>query len=361
MPATSAAPRPNLKLGQEPTFWKQYSPRGEGPFSGAASVLLHVVVLLLLIVGGIWFFDSADSDSSKPPQIDVVEIEGEGGGLGGLAVGPGKLDAGPAGRTEGAPHAKAGQRPMDGGKVDDFKFKDLPKKDLEMPIDDDLPLDDKGDVFARLDRERVRGEKILASQTTGGDATPGFKGGDKSGTAGGAGGKKGPGLGNNKGPGRGNSPTGSVLTDQRRRELRWKILASEDGETHVKKLQALKVILLVPLRSKPGFALRFDLSKPTLVRHEVKAADDSGKVRWKNDNQKEMAALVKVLNLPEVPPFTVIYLPSDLEADMARRELAYQGRQENEIHQTVWDVRQRDGGFDNEPYIVQQFLRPGAK
>jgi hypothetical protein len=124
----------------------------------------------------------------------------------------------------------------------------------------------------------------------------------------------------------------------------------------------LQVTLLVPLlKTKPGYMMRFDLSKPTLVGELVAAADDSNKVRWKNANAEEMVTLAKVLNLPEIPHFTVIYLPSGLEADMARKELAFEGRPESEILKTVWDVRERDGAYENEPYIVKQLPKPGAR
>jgi hypothetical protein len=368
--STAAPQRPNSKLPTEPTLWKRYSPSGEFPLASITSLVLHTVVVLAIVVCSLLAMELFNDDASKPPKMDLVEIEGEGGGgLGGIAVGPGKLDKGPPGRTEGAPDAQGAGKSVQGDKpapsIGDLNLK-VPINDLKMPGEvPDGPIVEDGDVWVRLDRERVQGEKILQSS---GDVTPGkdkdrpgFKGGEKDGQPGGAGGKKGPGLGSGKGAGKGNSPTGVIFTDQRRRELRWKILASDDGDVHLKKLQALRVILMVPLRSKPGMALRYDLSGPTLVPMEVKAADDNNKVRWKNDNQAEMVALQKVLRLKETPPFTVIYLPSDLEADMAKRELAYKGLQENQIQQTVWDVRQRDGVYDNEPTIVAQDVRAAGK
>jgi hypothetical protein len=66
-------------------------------------------------------------------------------------------------------------------------------------------------------------------------------------------------------------------------------------------------------------------------------------------------------NLRETPQFTVIYLPSGLEADMARKELAYEGRRESDILQTVWDVRERDGAYENEPYIVKQYPKAAVR
>jgi hypothetical protein len=350
MSSSSTTTRAATAKTSQPSFWKHYSPRGECPISFAGSVLLHALVPLAVVFVVVWG-TGVDGEKSKPVQMDVVEIEGLGGGLGGDSVGIGKLDTGKAGRTEGASNTVA-PKGSPNLKIDDIKLRDLPKVDIALPTWEDSLEAKDGNILAYLERERKLGEQIIASEARAAATKPG-----------GTGGPKGQGLGNNPkgGPAKGNSPTGSVLTDQRRRELRWKILASEDGDVHLKKLQALRVVLVLPLRSRPGFALRYDLSKPMVKGEEMRFTDDSNKVRWQNSDPKEMLALAKVLRLKEVPPVSLIYLPSELEADMARRELAYQGRQENEIKETVWDVRERDGGFENEPYIVQQFLRAGVK
>ena len=74
-----------------------------------------------------------------------------------------------------------------------------------------------------------------------------------------------------------------------------------------------------------------------------------------------MIPLAKALKLKEAPTVLVIVLPPELEADMARRELDHDGRLEHEIQQTIWDLKEREGAFDNEPYIVEQILRPGFR
>jgi hypothetical protein len=365
-PAT--APSENRTANTEPTLWQRYSPHGELPLASTASLLAHAFAILALIALSVWWFAGDGNEENKPPRMDLVEIEGEGGGLGGLSVGPGKNSSGPPGKAEGAQYAKGGGKKTP-DKVADTKIKDLPQVDnLKVGESPGGPVVDQSDVFAKLDREAALGAKYLQSAddgSTGDGQRPGFKGGDKNSPPGGAGGKKGPGaglgVGSGKGPGEGSSKTGSVFSKQRKREWRWKINASDDGWVHLKKLQALKVTLLVPLKSKPGFMLRYDLSGSSVVPKEVRAADDDQKVRWKNDHAVQMVALAKVLGLKEVPPFTVIYLPSDLEDDMARRELAYKGRSEHEIAETIWDLRERDGVYDNEPYIVSQKLKSGVK
>jgi len=349
MSTTSTAPRPKSSKASQPSFWKRYSPHGECPISFVGSVLLHLLVPLAVVLLMVWG-PGKDGENSKPPPMDVVEIEGEGGGLGGIGVGPGSLDAGKPKRTEGASKITA-QGSTLGSKIDEFKLKELPKIDLSMPAWEDSVEAKDGDILAYLERERSLAEKILASQSNDSPAKPG-----------GAGGLKGPGLGAGKGPGKGTSSKGPVLTEQQRHSLRWKIYASYSGEEHLKKLQALKMTLVIPLASQPGRALKYDLSKSTLQPQLFRFAPDEGKMCWINKNPTEMASLAKELKLPEVPICTIIYVPSALEADMARRELAYDGRLEHEIEETSWDVHKRkDGSYETTPYIVKQTLRPGVK
>jgi hypothetical protein len=334
------------------------------------AMLVHVgpfVILGVLAYFGISFFGSGGSDSAKPPAMDVVALDPEGGGglltgtVGAKGLGG---NSGPPNKRESAGQGNPGNPRTGDFETKDIKFNELKQKDFDKIGEAPDPSEGPGDVFGRLDREQVLGKKIMESDA--GTGPPGGTGiGSKGGAAdkgkgGGTGGGVGIGSGNKKGPGVGTG-AGGPLTDQRRRELRWQILASPNGEVHLKKLQAMQVILLVPLQKQPGFMLRYDLSKPTLVGERVRAEDDSRKVRWKNANHEEMVTLAKVLDLPETPPFTVIYLPSALEADMARKELAYEGRPESDIQKTVWDIRERDGAYENEPYIVKQYPRPGAR
>jgi hypothetical protein len=343
---SSTTTRPAGAHASQTSFWKRYSAHSECPVSFASSVLLHVLILglvVLVIVG-----PGRDGENSKPPQMDMVEIEGEGGGLGGTSAGPGSLNSGTPSRTEG-PSNNTPQPLAASTKIPDYKLKDLPKLDLTMPAWDDSADAKDGDILAYLERERTLGEKILANESNNSTAKPGGGGG-------GAGGPKGSGLGNKKGLGKGNSPTGGVLTEQQRHSLRWKIIASYDGKEHLRKLQALKAILVIPLAGQPGKALRFDLAKPTPAPELVKFQLDDQKVRWYNESRIELGTLAQELKLPEVPRVAIIYLPPAMEADMARRELAHQGAQENEIEQTVWDIRLIDGSYENTPHIVEQRL-----
>src|SRR5579862_2326343 len=135
MPSSSTSTRAATGNASQPSFWKHYSPRGECPISFAGSVLLHALVPLAIVLLVVWG-PGRDSENSKPPQMDVVEIEGGGGGLGGNSVGPGKLDSGKPGRSEVASNTVAPQSAPN-VKIDDIKMKDLPTLDIAMPTWED--------------------------------------------------------------------------------------------------------------------------------------------------------------------------------------------------------------------------------
>jgi hypothetical protein len=372
MAAATTTERKTSQPVIEPSIWKRFSPRGECPISIASSFLLHVGVLALIIAWILWNLGDLGNTSSRPPEMDIVEIEGEGGGLGGKSMGSGALDTGIPGRREGAENVKEMKRNQPGALIPkDSELAKLPNLELDPPPaqPDETPPVKDGNPWYELDVQRKLNEKMLDQENKKqvGQVGAGMKNGDTNAAPGGAGGLKGPGVGKNKAgkEGKGQSLTGQILNTQRRRELRWNIrVASTDADVHLKKLQALKAILIVPLQSQPGYALKFDLSKPTIGAGEkVRAEDDFGKVRWSSKGELSpiaAASLAKALKLPEVPSFTVIYLPKSIEDAMAERELNFMGRQEHEILQTIWDVRQRDGVYENEPYIVQQTPR-GAK
>jgi hypothetical protein len=367
MPPSATSTTPKRGAPTEPTFWQRYSPSGECPLSVAGSVFVHIgffVLLVVLAYFGFNLFGAEATDFAKPPQMDAVEIEGGGGRPEGVAQGKGLDGSGPSMKRE-SPGLGAGNPRTGDFQPKDFKYKDVGPKDFDkVGTEPNPPIASDGDVWAKLDDEQKRGKKMmengdLQTQSGAGDGTKG--GASPLGKGGGTGGGIGTGSGDKKGPGQGKSPNGVVFNDQRRREFRWKIHASESGDVHLKKLQALQVVLLVPAAGKPGYMLRYDLSKAALAPDLVRAEDDSKKVRWKNDNRNEMMGLASVLKLRQVPPFTVIYLPSAMEADMAREELAYEGRLESDIQMTEWDVRERDGIYENRPYILRQVLKPGVK
>jgi hypothetical protein len=366
MPITTETPNKNSLFRPEPTIWQRYSPHSEFPLASAASLAVHTLLVLLFVVAGLWLFGGGDDEGNKPPRMDLVEIEGEGGGLGGLGVGPGKLNIGQPGRTEGAENAKGAGKSAAEKKFDEnVKLKDLPKYDLTFkPVDG--PIVDEGDIFGQLEVLQQQIDKMWQAGEGKDDKRAGFTGGDKIGKSGGAGGAKGPGIGTGKGAGKGNSPTGVVFTEwqvyQKRWHFDWDIT---DSNVALKKLQALEVKLVLPLKSKKGFALQYDLSNPRLVAATVKFVHDKDTVWYLNKNPREVIDLATALKLSEVPTCSIIYLPTGLVGRMAKIEQKYSenlGRREHDIEATYWDLSgDGAGGYYNEPYIKGQKLRAGVK
>jgi hypothetical protein len=357
MSTTSKAPPQKTAKPLQPAIWVRYVQHAECPISFCGSALLHALALCFIVLIVVWGAAFV-SENSKPPQMDVVDVEGLGGRLGGIGEGPGGDGPAEPKRTD---VARVADNPnvIPNKVADTPQLPELPKFNINVAPTEDSPNAIAVKVFDDLDRQQQLGKQILEAERKIANANPRATGG--TGGVGGTGGPKGPGVGNKQGPGAGKGTASQNLTDQRRRELRWKILASDDGDIHLKKLQALKAVLIIPLQSKPGFMMRYDLSKPVAQVQMVPIADDPNKVRWKNGDPKQMMGLAKALGLSEVPQFSVIYLPTELEKDMARRELAHKGLREADIALTIWDLRIREGLFDNEPYIVTQEVRPGIR
>ncbi|MCI0461133.1 MAG: hypothetical protein L0Z62_29645 [Gemmataceae bacterium] len=345
----------------EDSVWVRYSPHHECPLSFLGSVLLHGLFLgggFLLFLGLLsWGSDPAN----KPVEVKVVEIMGgEGLGLDGLGVGTtplggskGKTDVqGPAGGPSQLP-------PKDQVAVGPLKDIERPK-DLKFPEGKQEPGDDGGEVFSELGQTVKRVENAIAvalapaPKTPGGTDSPKNYPNPKSGPGGKAG--LGKGQGTKVGPGGGVSPYGQVLTKQKRRQLRWQILASPDGTIHLKKLQALNVTLVMPTNDPKEFII-FDLTrKPVAPKKTTLLKEHGDKVWWTNSDKAEVQALAQVLGLRKAPPCFVIFLPKPLEERMVQLEEAHQGAQEHQIAKTIWEVPLRDGHYAREPVIVEQQL-----
>lgn len=367
--AAETRPTPKqLTVPPDERFWKRYSPHHEFPFSTVGAIVLHALAVVLIVaIAANW---RAHQDEQRPVEMQIVEIMGgEGLGLDGLGTGTTLLGGTKRSKTDADGPADGGDplskpAPKDQPQValrdpvrpPDLKF--TPRKDGE-PIDDG--------VITQLDQTVKRVEegiqlamapKPQAGGKKSGTATKNYPN-PRPGTGGPAG--KGTGKGVGVGPGGGTSPFGQVLTTQKRRQLRWQILASMDGKIHLAKLQALNVTLVVPTGNanvynvyelKPGH-----VSPQTATRLE-KHGD---KVWWTNRDPSEVQPLARELGLRTIPACFVIFLPKALEQRMAELEVAHQNAREDQIAKTIWDVPLRDGHYAREPVIVEQHLYPGAR
>jgi hypothetical protein len=359
-------------------FWKYYSPHHELPVSATASIALHVLVLLALagvlpfVPVSCWGGDKSPDGPSAPPRMEVVEIQGGQGGLDGLGFGNTPLGGG-GGKDKaenvenlGNDQEKSPTKPPVDTKIEDIKD---PLKAPEFQVPDrskeQTHSSEGGEAFAQLDAtvKKVEDDIIKATLPVPPPRPGGTKkvaGGEKGpgrvpGTGGPAG--KGGGKGGNVGPGSGSSPYGKVLTNQTKRQMRWRILASEDGRIHLAKLKALGITLVVPT-GKPNVFQIMDLSQPNpTFRLTDQLRNQGDKVWWTNRSPREVLGLATVLRISPPPPCFVIFLPKELEERMLVLEQEHQGASEELIHQTIWDVPLRNGRYASEPQVVQQILK----
>ncbi|HYT89761.1 MAG TPA: hypothetical protein VEL76_13720 [Gemmataceae bacterium] len=348
----------------EERFWQRYSPHHEAPLSGAGSLTLHA--LLLGALAFLAFRFTSDHDEHKPVKIELAEIDGAEGDLDGLGLGKSLFkeekrrprEAGAEGvgspTNAGKPNA-----PLPDKNV--VALPDVKRPELKLPPGGEQPDTGTGqESFTELEKT-IRGvEHSIAMamnppEKPGGGQPGGKDNVDQKGGSGGPLGKGGTGLkGNN--PGGGRDPRGKLLTSQQKRQGRWRLIMSDDGPSHLAQLKALKVTLVVPTRSKDVFRL-LDLSRPNpTFENTTVLAGQRDKVWWRSDEPRQLPALAAALRI-ETPPAVWIFLPKGLEARMAELEQAYQGRSEDEIEMTLWEVPLRDGHYAQEPSIMRQVLR----
>jgi hypothetical protein len=342
-------------------FWKRYSPHHEFPLSLVIAIFLHIAAVVLMVFAAAWFI--ASQERAAPPRMDLVEIEGGSPALDGLGTGDTLKGSGDKDKENVGEASGDKLRPPRPDEMKIAKLKEpVEGPKLKFPGPENEVSDEEGDdPFARLDQKSKQAAADIIQATKpppppAGTKSKGVKGGGKSIGTGGPKGKGGTGKGNRTGPGKGTRAYGQALTDQRKRQMRWQILASLDGQIHLAKLKALRVTLVMP-SGKQGEYKLFDLERSLLPQMTKRLEQLADKVWWTNNDPAEVQALARVLGLREMPPCFVIFLPKALEDRMVQLEEEYQGAREEQIEKTIWDVPQRDGRFASEPHIVRQILK----
>jgi hypothetical protein len=161
-------------------------------------------------------------------------------------------------------------------------------------------------------------------------------------------------VGGFKGPGGGQSLTGQVLSRQQKREMRWRIDFSGSPQEHLVKLRALEVTLALPTR-QPGAYLLVDLTRMPPAAKRDDLAQQRNKIKWFNSSPPSLQGLARALNLGEVPPYAVIFLPAKMEAEMQQLEHDYGGLEEHQIELTEFEIQRHDGRY--RPVVVSQRKR----
>ncbi len=345
---------PNLRLPPDEKFWQRYSPHHELPLAGMTSFFVHGMVLGVATLGGMWYLFQRESDSNKPPSMDVVQIAGMGDGAEGAGGAPGAPGDAQLAPTEYVPTLPTASREL--APPPENALREAPKIEFIIPeVGATEPKTDADSILQKLEKDAVKQAETTPPMKVVKMAVPGTGKPDGIGGQGGAGGGPGKGL---KGTGVGvGGVAARAFTKAEIYANRWSFNLSGGGKEHVNKYLAMgvtvalqhpngKVYFIKDLRRRP-----VDLRLGNMDKYE-------NAVKWRNDLPGSMLNLAQELKLPFVPAMAVILLPQDREQKMADVELRYAqklGLAPEAIRETKFDFQLRGGEF--EPVVVDMLKK----
>ncbi|MBI3409891.1 MAG: hypothetical protein HY040_16250 [Planctomycetes bacterium] len=336
-------------LPPDERFWQRYSPRHEFPLAGVTSIFAHCFIVGIVALAAFLLMLRRESESQRPPNMDVV-LAAEGGPGGGEPGSRGdKLD-----NTEITDKPKMGEASENLPPPNDTKLLDAPKVELDVPSLVPVPIDQSVDISKQLNELLTQAKKSATEPKSPPTKSPG---GVKNGIGKNPGGANPNGVNGPGGPGPGGPGGGGGATKQQIYAQRWRFDLAGGPKEHAAKLTAVGVTL--------GFFERNNINHfmvvQDLTKRPVHARRDSDKkyfgvvVIWSNNKQESVQALARELQLPHAPSAVFMMLPKDREEKMAEVEAAYaraQGRDPNRITETWFDFRLQDGSF--EPFVIRQ-------
>ncbi|HQR08154.1 MAG TPA: hypothetical protein PLN21_15100 [Gemmatales bacterium] len=303
-PALNQPMAPNqVPITPEEGMWRKFSSHYEFPISILMAILLHVFAVLIVIAYMALAFYFGDP---KPPNMETIVFAG-GGGDG---------DDSP----------------------DEFKpeVKDEIKIDLEeinKVVIPDKIIPDKNQFEQEVKKRQ------------------GDKGKGGPGSGGGKGGGVGTGEGDGAGPGK---ASGARLS----RTKRWLInFKYEDPENFIEKLANLKVVVGARLNSGRYYIYEDMYSKPPFKYREMNGEEFqkfANKLQrlWVLSKQRDACENFALgINMSERPVLIFIFIPTDMEEAILKKELSYHGlKDEAEIKKrkivTKFDVVRTGTGWD---------------
>lgn len=363
-------------LPPDERFWKRYSSHFELPLAGATSIFLHGLVVGVLALGGLAFVFRGSVEASRPPEMDVMVVDGgigiggpEGGdaGLPGLPGEPGKTDMpGPS----GDPGPADGDEP-----AEPDPFPELPQLSasaLDLPAIDNTsdPAADLRKQLQKIGADADKSSQPKAKPKTKAKAAGLAKGGISTKGKGpggtrnprGVGGRGGLGKGTGQGAGMGTGGFGRKATDQEIKAWRWQFDLSGSPKDHADKIDRTGLMAAVPDPAggmpdpKRGpYLFITDLKRRPVALKKDDLSRYADAVKWYNRRPESIQGLAQELKLPFNPPFVVLLLPKDREAKMVAEELRYaqqHGRNPAMIQQTTFDFRLQNGVY--EPVAIDQ-------
>jgi hypothetical protein len=345
-------------LPPEEKFWERYSPHHELPLAGVTSFFIHGLVIGIMVLAAFWYLFQRDSESNKPPSMDMVQVAGGGDAFEGKGGEPG-LPGDNQVPTEFVPS------PMTNVKEtlpdSDTNLKDVPPMVLDIPeVSHPDAKQDVESVLAKMEKEA--GEQAAKKNTPAQQPRKAAGSGNPKGIGAKGGSGGGPG-GGNKGSGLGAGGPGGPKTKAEIYAARWQFNLSGLGKDHVAKYLAMGVKVGV-LASDGKYLFIEDLHRRPVVLAPGVLPSAKNVVMWGNNLRESVERLADELKLPFVPstayahvnlPAVVIFLPKEREQNLADEEMRYaqkMGRRPEQILATLFDFRLRDGHY--EPVVIGQ-------
>lgn len=303
-------------------FWSRYNRRFEFPISAAAAVLLHSGVAALLLIVLVQLMGSSPSRGAVPIElVPELGLDDDGSGRPG---GGGFPD--PLVEKDASPWTASLALLPDPAKLPDVT------QSIRKLIDDEagaIPISPaNAPQYQELDE--VLRKKLLQN--------PGAKKG--------AGTEPGRGDTGEKGSG----PGGDKNDDSRARSLRWVLrFSTESGRDYVDQLAALKAQILIPIPPE---------NKETLIVPDLKERKKhrpgtdadlkqlAGKVKFSDARKDSVESVCAELGIEVKPRTFWAFFPKEVEDELLKKEKAYRNRLPENIEETVFRVRWKDGKID---------------
>ncbi len=292
-----------VPVAPEEGMWRKFSSHYEFPISILMAVLLHVFAVLIVIAYMALAFYFGDP---KPPEMETINFAGGGGEGDGV-------------EKEFTPEVK-----------DDIKIE---LEDIDKVVVPDNIIPDKKQFEDEKNKLRA-GEK--------------GKGGP------GSGGGKGGGIGDGEGDGAG---SGKASGARLSRTKRWQInFRYEDPDGFIEKLANLKVVVGARLNNG-RYHIYEDMASKAPFKFREMNGDEFQKFAnklqrlWVLNKQRDVCESFGLgVNMSERPTSFFIFIPTDMEDAILKKEESYHGLKEAEIKKrkivTKFDVQRTGSGWD---------------
>jgi len=287
----------------EEGIWRKFSSHYEFPISILMAVLLHVFAVLIVIAYMALAFYFGDP---KPPDMESIVFAGGGG-------------EGDDSEKEFTPEVK-----------DEIKL-NLDKIDEVVIPDTIVPNKNEFELEANKLKQGPKG-----------------KGGP------GSGGGEGGGIGRGKGDGAGDGiASGARLSRTKRWQINFKY---EDPESFIEKLANLRVVVGARLNSG-RYNIYEDMASKAPFKFREMNGDEFQKFAnklqrlWVLSKQRDACENFGLgVNMSERPILIFIFIPTDMENAILKKEESYHGLKEDEIKKrkivTKFDVQRTGSGWD---------------